>query len=75
MNTENPPESGPQRTATSRRIVVLLVDDRPMIGELIRRLLATEPCIELHYCQSAWEAVKMAKVASVFFFMAASRFF
>ncbi|HSY17165.1 MAG TPA: response regulator [Candidatus Acidoferrales bacterium] len=61
MNTENPPESGPQRTATSRRIVVLLVDDRPMTGELIRRLLVNEPCIELHYCQSAWDAIKKAK--------------
>jgi DNA-binding NarL/FixJ family response regulator len=32
-----------------------------MVGELIRRLLADEPCTELHFCQSSWDAIKMAK--------------
>lgn len=31
-------------------IMVLLIDDQPIIGELIRRLLEPEPDIALHYC-------------------------
>lgn len=33
-------------------IMVLLIDDQPMVGELIRRLLETEHDIALHYCSS-----------------------
>ncbi len=61
MNADNPQKSNPEMPDAPRRIVVLLVDDRPMIGELVRRLLINEPCIELHYCQSAWDAIKIAQ--------------
>lgn len=44
----------------SGRCVVLLVDDQPMIGEAIRRMLADEPSIEYHYCKDAHRAVEVA---------------
>lgn len=31
-------------------IRVLLIDDQPMIGEIVRRTLASQPDIEYHYC-------------------------
>ncbi|MEM9541967.1 MAG: ATP-binding protein [Cyanobacteria bacterium P01_E01_bin.42] len=48
-------------TSEDRAIVkVLLVDDRPIVAESIRRLLASEPDIELHYCDSAERAIPNA---------------
>jgi len=41
-------------------IVVFLVDDQAMIGEAVRRALASEADIVFHYCASASEAVAMA---------------
>ena len=41
-------------------IVVLLVDDQPMIGEVVRRMLAGEPNMEFHYCRNPEEAVTKA---------------
>lgn len=43
-----------------RRIVVLLVDDQAMVGEGIRRMLATEKNIDFHYCQDPAKALQMA---------------
>lgn len=40
--------------------MVLLVDDQAMVGEAIRRMLATEPDIHLHYCADANLAVSEA---------------
>ena len=45
---------------TQHRITVLLVDDQAMIGEAIRRMLATEPDIDFYYCQDPAQAIKMA---------------
>jgi len=36
--------------------VVLLVDDQVIIGEAVRRILATEPGLEFHFCQRAEDA-------------------
>ncbi|MBP0019562.1 MAG: response regulator [Cyanobacteria bacterium SBLK] len=41
-------------------VKVLLVDDQPIVAESIRRLLASEPDIELHYCNSAERAIPTA---------------
>ncbi|TFH79942.1 GGDEF domain-containing response regulator [Pseudomonas kribbensis] len=38
-------------------VIVLLVDDQPMIDEAVRRNLAGESDIELHYCADAMQAV------------------
>ncbi len=41
-------------------IKVLLVDDQPMVAEGIKRMLADEADIELHYCQDPARAVTVA---------------
>ncbi len=45
---------------TRHGIVVLLVDDQSMIGEAVRRMLAGEEDISLHYCQEPSEAIRKA---------------
>ncbi len=40
--------------------VVLLVDDQVIIAEAVRRILATQPDIEFHFCQRAAEALAQA---------------
>jgi two-component system, chemotaxis family, response regulator WspR len=42
-------------------IIVLLVDDQAMVGEMVRRALADEPNLVYHYCPIASEAVKMVE--------------
>jgi len=54
MNTI--PETGSEKHV----ITVLLVDDQPMIGEAVRRMLASETDIEFHYCQKSAEAIPTA---------------
>ncbi|WP_315854063.1 fused response regulator/phosphatase [Gemmata palustris] len=44
-----------------RAIRVLLVDDQTIIGESVRRMLATETDIELHFCQDPLKALEMAR--------------
>ena len=41
-------------------ITVLLVDDQPIVGEAVRRMLAPEKDIVFHYCQDPTAAIKMA---------------
>jgi signal transduction histidine kinase len=40
--------------------MVLLVDDQALVGEAVRRLLADEPDLDLHYCPNALDAVGLA---------------
>ena len=42
-------------------IVVFLVDDQAMIGEAVRRALASEKDLTFHYCSKGSEAVAMAE--------------
>jgi adenylate cyclase len=49
---------------TPHRITVLLVDDQPIIGETLRRMLATEHDIDFHFCQDPTQAIKMANKIS-----------
>ncbi|MDQ3038577.1 MAG: diguanylate cyclase [Pseudomonadota bacterium] len=46
--------------AGERGIVVFLVDDQPIVGEAVRRALASEPDIQFHYCSAAVDAVAIA---------------
>ena len=48
------------RTPTARGTSVLLVDDQPIIGEAVRRMLAGEEGIAFHYCKDAPQALAMA---------------
>src|SRR3954471_3502518 len=45
---------------TEHKITVLLVDDQPMIGEAVRRMLAGEPDVVFHYCRDATKALDEA---------------
>ncbi|MDA0253661.1 MAG: fused response regulator/phosphatase [Planctomycetota bacterium] len=47
-------------TPAARGTSVLLVDDQPIIGEAVRRMLAGEEGITLHYCKDATAAVEKA---------------
>lgn len=41
-------------------IMVLLVDDQAMVGELVRRMIAPEPDLDLHYCPDPILALEQA---------------
>ena len=45
---------------TEHKVSVLLVDDQPIIGEAVRRMLAGEDDIAFHYCKDATQAVARA---------------
>ncbi|MFC5473767.1 diguanylate cyclase [Paraherbaspirillum soli] len=53
LNIEQPTDDYP--------VMVLLVDDQAMVGEAVRRALATEPNINFHYCAQPEEAITAAK--------------
>src|SRR6266436_6093978 len=42
------------------KVTVLLIDDQPIIGEAVRRMLAGEPDIVFHYCRDATKALEEA---------------
>lgn len=42
-------------------VTVLLVDDQPIIGEAVRRMLAGESDIAFHYCRDANKAIESAE--------------
>ncbi len=44
----------------AQAIKVLLVDDQPMVGEAVRRMLADEPGIEFRYCSDPASAIDTA---------------
>jgi phosphoserine phosphatase RsbU/P len=45
---------------TKHKVVVLLVDDQPMIGEAVRRMIAGEADIDFHYNRDAAKALEAA---------------
>jgi sigma-B regulation protein RsbU (phosphoserine phosphatase) len=45
---------------TEHKVTVLLVDDQPLIGEAVRRLLAGEPDVAFHFCKDAPRALEVA---------------
>ncbi len=49
-----------EHTLTEHKTTVLLVDDQPIIGETVRRMLAGEGDIAFHYCKDATQAVARA---------------
>ena len=48
------------KTPAHRGVSVLLVDDQPIIGEAVRRMLAGEEGISFHYCKDAPAALDKA---------------
>jgi two-component system chemotaxis family response regulator WspR len=58
------PLSGGGISSDGYNTLVLLVDDQLMIGEAVRRALADEPDIDLHFCADAAHAVGIAQQIS-----------
>ncbi len=50
----------PEPVLTPHKVTVLLVDDQPMIGEAVRRMLLNEPDVVFHYCREAAKALDEA---------------
>ena len=50
----------PVVTSPPRGATVLLVDDQPIIGEAVRRMIAGEEGVALHYCKDAPAALETA---------------
>jgi sigma-B regulation protein RsbU (phosphoserine phosphatase) len=48
-------------TLVSHKATVLLIDDQPMIGEMVRRMIATESEIAFHFCKDPRQAIETAK--------------
>ena len=44
----------------SSRVTVLLIDDQPLIGEAVRRMIAGEPDIDFHYLKDPLQAIETA---------------
>lgn len=59
MNMQQTVATGRERTLVDGT-VVLLVDDQPIIGTAVRRLLADQPHVEFHYCADPREAISKA---------------
>src|SRR5512138_2287296 len=53
-------DHGRQAPLPNYHVMVLLVDDQAMVCEAIRRALANQPDIDLHYCADAREAISLA---------------
>ncbi len=58
VDTESTDNS--KNVSDEHRVVVLLVDDQPMVAEGIRRMLEGEEKIDFHYCQEPDKALEMA---------------
>src|SRR4051794_25719234 len=52
--------SSPTEPAAARPLRVLLVDDQLIVGETVRRMLAPESDIELHFCPDPAAAIAEA---------------
>jgi sigma-B regulation protein RsbU (phosphoserine phosphatase) len=50
----------PEPKLTEHKITVLLIDDQPLIGEALRRMLAAEPGLDFHFCREAARAIEVA---------------
>src|SRR5439155_23125273 len=53
-----------QPSLTQHKITVLLIDDQPLIGEAVRRMLAKEQDIEFHFCKDPAKALETAASVS-----------
>lgn len=54
-------EAEPTAGLPEHAVSVLLVDDQPIIGEAVRRMLASQEDINFRYCNDPTKAVEMAK--------------
>jgi adenylate cyclase len=60
LYAELPQVASPESATDVQTLRVLLIDDQPIIGEAIHRLLRDEENLEFHYCSNPAEAIPMA---------------
>ncbi len=60
MSTSSDFPSSNPITAMDHPVTVLLVDDQPIIGEAVRRMLADESDISFHFCNDPTKAIELA---------------
>lgn len=60
LETKNPDVAMPF-PAMHSPVMVLLVDDQPMVGEAVRRALLNQPGIDFHYCSDPAKAITVAE--------------
>ena len=54
------PSMSAEPKLTEHKITVFLIDDQPLIGEAVRRMLAGEPDLAFHFCKDAARALEVA---------------
>ncbi|WP_317618921.1 response regulator [Laspinema olomoucense] len=60
MTRQNAKATSTNMTWTQHPITVLLIDDQPIIGEAVSRMLVDEEDIIFHYCQDPLDGVRQA---------------
>jgi two-component system chemotaxis family response regulator WspR len=55
-------DAGVPAFSDNYKMMVLLVDDQPMVGQAVRLALAGQPHIDFHFCARAEEAVGVAEL-------------
>lgn len=56
--TQRPP--GTPTSDVTQPVVVLLIDDQPIVGHAVRQMLQSEPDVQFHFCQEPLKAVELA---------------
>jgi len=59
MSEKTPPPSN-EASVTDQPITVLLIDDQPIVGAAVRRLLASQADMRVHHCQDPAQALGTA---------------
>lgn len=60
MSENTPPPPNREAPATDHPITVLLIDDQPIVGAAVRRMLASEADMRVHHCQDPTQALGTA---------------
>jgi PleD family two-component response regulator len=60
MSEKTPPPPSGEASATGHPITVLLIDDQPIVGAAVRRMLASEADMRVHHCQDPAQALGTA---------------
>ena len=60
MSEKTPSPLNPETSAPAQPITVLLIDDQPIVGAAVRRMLASETDMRVHHCQDPAQALASA---------------
>src|SRR6266550_1241111 len=61
MDEMNPSETVAAPSAEARICMVLLVDDQPVMAEMVRRMLVELQDVDFHYCRDPAQAIDVAE--------------